>query len=464
MSTAPDAPNVRDVPVANLALDLLNPRLEQQPGQRDAIRSLMSAQGEKVLNLADDIVKEGLDPSSLSIVVPDQDDDSMFVVVEGNRRLTALKILGRPDLVEDLLPTPAAKKLRTLAGEFAKSPIAEVKCVVFDDREEANHWIALRHSGQQGGRGIVEWGGAEAARFEERRGGASRSGPALDAVELVRRKGRLPKSVQDRLGKVPITTVQRLLNDPAVRERLGVRIENGRLFIALAEAEVLKGLTKIIRDAAEGELKVTKIDSKKQREKYLDEFAANELPSATARRYEVPQPAVAVGHGERVAPRTTTPRAQQPSHARLTVVPKTAKLAIPDQKPRNIFSELKRLKIDGPQPFPIAAAVLVRVFLELSVEWFIRKNQLMTAPEIEKRNLKQKMKAVEERLAATQRMPHKHLVNLRRVTDENHFLAASLTTLHAYVHDPHFAPAPSDLRAAWDTLQPFFDTIYSDTE
>jgi hypothetical protein len=454
---------VRDVPVANLLVDLLNPRLAEQKTQRDAIRALFTALGDRILNLAEDIVQEGLDPSSLSIVIPDENDGEMFVAVEGNRRLGALKVLGRPDLVLDLLSKPQTKRLRALSDEYLKTPISHVTSVVFAEREAADHWIELRHTGAQSGRGIMEWGGAEAARFAERRGRTARSGPALDALELVRKKGRLPKNALDRLDRVPITTVQRLLNDPDVRERIGVEIENGRLLSRLPEAEILKALTRIIRDAALGHLKVTHIDSKHQRAGYIDKFEPSELPSPTSRPGPAPHPVGTEDQGKVSAKRPPN-RAKVSSHTRHTIVPRTFGLSIDDTKTNNIFWELKHLKIEG-QPsasFPHAGSVLFRVFLELSVDRFVRKHVLISAKDIDNQNLKQKFQAVEKYLRENQRMTANDLRGPRRVTDENHFLAASIRTLHGYVHDPHFSPGPADLKAAWDTLELFFKTIFAE--
>jgi hypothetical protein len=58
-------PKPIDVLLTNLLLDVTNPRFEtQQENQRDAIRNMADEQGEKLLNLAEDIVKHKLDPSS----------------------------------------------------------------------------------------------------------------------------------------------------------------------------------------------------------------------------------------------------------------------------------------------------------------------------------------------------------------------------------------------------------------
>ena len=265
------------IALTNLLLDVINPRfVTEQDNQRVAIRNMASEQGEKLLNLADDIVNFGVDPSSLAIVIPHAQNAGRHIVVEGNRRVAALKLLHNPELLQGAWEPQAEHQLRNLSDSFGKAPINDVQCVVLQDREAANHWILLRHRGEQQGRGIVAWDGTAAARYEERRGGG-RAQAALQAIDLVRQKGKLDQPVLDRLGDVPITTVQRLLNDPQVRTMLGVDLENGKLTTRLPEQEVLKGLTRIIRDAALGQLKVSRVDTKEDRANYVGSFGQNEL-------------------------------------------------------------------------------------------------------------------------------------------------------------------------------------------
>ncbi len=56
-------PVIRSIPVADLLLNLENPRHEAQPSQRDAITTLAKDQDRKLVNLAEDIVSKGLNPA-----------------------------------------------------------------------------------------------------------------------------------------------------------------------------------------------------------------------------------------------------------------------------------------------------------------------------------------------------------------------------------------------------------------
>ena len=60
----------RVLPINNLLVDLQNPRYDPRASQREALRTIIIDQGAKLLNLAEDIVDRGLNPSDLCIATP----------------------------------------------------------------------------------------------------------------------------------------------------------------------------------------------------------------------------------------------------------------------------------------------------------------------------------------------------------------------------------------------------------
>ncbi len=90
--------------ISNLLLDLDNPRFPRiVESQREAINLMVEIQSDKIEALARDISEFGLDPSERLIVYKNDvsEDNKSYTVAEGNRRLTALKILHEPDLTEN---------------------------------------------------------------------------------------------------------------------------------------------------------------------------------------------------------------------------------------------------------------------------------------------------------------------------------------------------------------------------
>ena len=88
-------PEISSLSLTDLLIDTENPRLPQpNVGQRDALRALAEHQKGKLVALAKDIVAYGMNPTELSIVMPFNDELRRYVVLEGNRRLAALKALA----------------------------------------------------------------------------------------------------------------------------------------------------------------------------------------------------------------------------------------------------------------------------------------------------------------------------------------------------------------------------------
>ncbi len=210
---------VKIVPIQNLLIDLQNPRYDPRINQREAILTIINEQGTKLLALAEDIVNgEVSNSSELPMVMP-SGDNGTFIVMEGNRRLAALKLLLSPSLLSSLnLPDGITTKLKALYEKAKATLSTEVPCTVFESREEARHWIDLRHTGENGGVGIVPWDGIQTQRF---RG----SSPSLQAVEVVRNSEYLDDGTRSKLPKIAITNVERVLNTTEAREILGIDIK-----------------------------------------------------------------------------------------------------------------------------------------------------------------------------------------------------------------------------------------------
>src|SRR5690349_11562026 len=94
------------IDVSLLLLDNINPRLPDiQETQHDAIKSMIKVQGDRVMGMAQHLVQYGPSRTNLLIVIPSEDEDEpdAFQVLDGNRRVTAIKLLESPSLAEGIL-------------------------------------------------------------------------------------------------------------------------------------------------------------------------------------------------------------------------------------------------------------------------------------------------------------------------------------------------------------------------
>ena len=126
-----------------LEINTENPRFEMVGNQREAIGVMIESQKNKLARLAQDIIENGLNPSDLVIVTPHEKHKMKFSVLEGNRRVTALKLLNNNDLIPEKHKS-LLNKFKMLSSEYKRNPIKDVSCVVFADIDEANRWIIER--------------------------------------------------------------------------------------------------------------------------------------------------------------------------------------------------------------------------------------------------------------------------------------------------------------------------------
>jgi hypothetical protein len=443
-----------DAITSNLRLDTENPRIaEGVDNQVDAIQAMLRAEGQKTLALAQSIAKEGLSPIERLLVLPIPDDPKKFIVVEGNRRITALKILGEPSLAEPVFSAAQMRSLRQAAAAFQEASGAyAVPCAVVGSRDEANVWIERRHRGDQGGLGIVRWGATESARFDERRTG--RQSPELQVLDFVAEHGTLDEAVRDGLHDLPITNLKRLLRDAKVRKALGITIEDGQVKRLFPQDDVLRGLSRIIRDLALDKIKVADIYSAPDRSAYVGGFRRSERPDP---KKKLPSAQVLAAGETPQAESGRRARGARTPRARQVLIPSSCSCEVRGAKLKNIFVELRRLTLED---FANAVSVLFRVFVELSVDELLSRERLMQN-EQQRRNskLRHKVTAAVVHLKEKGRLTADQATAAARVVNDQ-IIAGSIQTLHDYVHSRHHAASPTDLRTAWDNLEPLMEAIW----
>ena len=268
-------PEITSLSLPDLLIDTENPRLPQpNVGQREALRAFAEHQKAKLVALAKDIVNYGMNPTELSIVMPLNDDLRRYVVLEGNRRLTALKALENPEWLVGAMQPGEVEEMRRLSKRYQENPVESLQCVVVNNKEEARHWMELRHTGgQNDGAAIVPWGSDDAARFRARAGNAEFHTQALNLLE---ESGQLTPAKRR---KVPATSFKRLLGTPEVRAKLGIESRDGMLTLLGDQNRIVKALLHVVNDLESGRIKVKDIYTQKLRLAY-----ANALPSSVVVR------------------------------------------------------------------------------------------------------------------------------------------------------------------------------------
>ena len=447
---------IEELLVSNLLLDVENPRHVVLANQREALKEMMDVQGEKLIKLAGDIVEAGTNPAGLPIVIPHKDEKTKYIVLEGNRRITALKLLSEPSLTDRSENRSLKKKFKEMSSTFRHNLIDRINCVVFEHREDAARWIRLMHTGENQGIGRVDWDAGSVARFSQGFGKSSRS---LQAIEFVKRNADLNEETQNNIGSISITNLDRLLGDPAVLSVLGLRVEEGELRTNLPKDEVLKGLTKIIKDLTDKpdkRIHVKDIYYKNNREDYIETFKRSDIPSKKKVTEETwalnsaPSPISTAkpGGGKKSKPLSTK---------RSKLIPSDVVIRIDDKRINAIYRELKKLNVND---FPNAGAVMLRVFLEMTLDHYLDNNPIRGITSDS--SLNKKLQNIAEQLQKNGVLTKQQLKPITAsvsasTKDKGLF---SIDTFHNYVHNRLFTPIPNELKLTWDRMEPFMQKIW----
>ena len=381
--------------VTDLLLNTQNPRFDPVQHQTQAIHAMIEDQGDKLTELAKHIASNGFSPMEIVLVQP---IGTQWLVREGNRRVTALKLINEPELIPDSY-AKMKREFSALNKKMDSAILNNLLCVICTDEDTINAWILLKHTGENKGIGTVGWDAYQISRFSSMVSG--KSDPKALFFDTLKEMTAIPKSLKDRFFSIKKTNYDRLLGDPGVRNLLGIDFNNG--IFSLPRGINAYFLT-VLNDLT-GEFSVGRIYSKKDRKAYMDDVKSrvenNESTSISSQLETLEgmqTPNAGVSSDENVqysrplvmpdVTSTETPpkdsSSVQKTEAftankktypikRKTLIPAQHKLAIGNPRIARVFAELKKLECER---YPNAVSALFRVFVELSCDCYIATNSI----------------------------------------------------------------------------------------
>jgi hypothetical protein len=447
-------PIYRNINLSDLLLNSENPRFDPVKHQTETIRAMLEDQKEKLINLAKHIIDFGLNPSEIPIVCP---LNTKWRVLEGNRRITALKLLNDPDLVPNELRKikNEFKKLNTSIG---KSKIKTVLCVIIANENVSNEWIRLKHTGQNEGAGIVDWNSQQTGRFNSRLRGDSDA--YINFLDYLKTLDDIPENYKNNFYKIKKTNLVRLISDPDIRVLVGVIFNDG--IYSLAET-VTDYLLALLYDLIFNDLSVGSIYHKADRLQYIENLKirlnkANNSHHGQSANHQGSGMNSSTGNSDNQSTAKTAKTAKQKRAyptKRKTLIPSHHCLTISNARILKIFNELKSLDITQ---YTNGVAVLFRVFIELSCDCYISTYFLQNVTSDSK--FGQKIESIATDFESKKIMTKNELKAARSMSS-NPAQTSSIKTFHAYVHNKDFTPIADDLKTAWDDLWPFIEKIWA---
>jgi hypothetical protein len=350
--------------VEHLVLDNDNPRITHSDSQHQALQKVVKDQKTKLVRLAESIVEHGLSPIERLMVMQVSDSPKRYIALEGNRRVAALRLLTNPAAMTGIdMPDGVQRPIERLAAIFDKSKVEPIDCFEVGSRQEGRYWIELRHNGEDEGRGVVAWKPIVAARFRDKE-------PAIQALDMVLEHGGFSEDEAEAIREgFNLTTFRRLIESRDVRAMIGLTVKDKQLHTTLPGAEVLKPLKKMVVDVANKDVDSRTHNKTEQLVNYVSGFARSDKPDLSKVGAERPIEGIqksefAAATKKAATRRTTTAERRQ-------VVPKGCSLNVTNNRIGEIYRELRTLKIIDARN---AIAVLLRVFLEMSVDHFLEKH------------------------------------------------------------------------------------------
>jgi hypothetical protein len=150
------ADNIIMVSVDKLRLDPENPRLPESLERSQQAMIDYIAETTSIEELMEAIAENGFFPSEPLIAVPTSIGADSYHIVEGNRRLTAVKLLRDPSAC-----SKPGERMRNIVNEARHVP-KEVPIVIRDTRAEILPYLGFRHI-----TGVKQWEPLAKARYIE---------------------------------------------------------------------------------------------------------------------------------------------------------------------------------------------------------------------------------------------------------------------------------------------------------
>jgi len=244
---------IKDIPLVLIDLDLRNSRFPRDAqSQDDAMKLMMNTAGDECLDMLKDLTRSGsMNSSDVPIVIA---RDKRYMVMEGNRRLTCLRLWSNPTLLrqDESLNRRYYSRVERLVEDSAYFPSPVLRAAVAPSEEDADIWIERKHAGGAGGAGTVEWGAAMKDR-RRARNDPTKTSRAMAFVELVSGEYVEEPDVLTALETVRnarYSFIQRFVDRRVVRDMIGLEFSKGEMSFRYGAGPSLPIIRQMLTDFA----------------------------------------------------------------------------------------------------------------------------------------------------------------------------------------------------------------------
>lgn len=422
---------IKPIKICDLQVNRSNDRHGELENETAAIAWLFNTRETHMKNLAKDIVSEGRIFEAPLVA----QDGSKFLVFDGNRRVTCLKLLEKASRAPTAELQEYFRKLRKdWEGAFPET----ILCQVEKDRDHIDNILYRRHTGTLNGVGQSKWDDRMKDNFVARSGKTVGFNIADEIEQQLRSAGMLPEK------KIPRSNLNRFLSAEPIRNRIGFSVKNKKFTFTHDTKIVLSALKRIADDFSNSRVVLGDIWDNEGKLVYLEKldnegYLPKESDFITDDKNSNP--------AAKPAPKPR-PKARLVPEQRTTLIPQkefgilwTGKL----QRHHAIWEELQFHL--NTEKHPNAISVLFRVLLELSLDHYAETHNVAIH---DNDKLAKRVEKVGDALLSHGKIDKKQHGATRKFGQLDQLVSAD--TLNRYVHSPSFAPSAKHLEALWDSM------------
>ena len=445
-----------NVSIRTLYLDPKNPRHIPIENQKAIISYLI--ENEKVKDLAKDIAEKGMtNPLDLVGIIT---EDNKKLVVEGNRRVCALKLLDKPCLA----PKKYQKYFTTLQGKV-KNQITKIPVHVFPNRDEAQPWLSTLHTASSN-TSRKPWSPEQKTRFDQSVDGKPDHAAALTILDFSLENNLISPEKSQKV----ITTITRMLSTPEVRHAFGITtgVTERNILINITKEEFTAIITQYFNDFDDPNYNIGSRSNKKNRLDYIQHLKnIGKIPSNRLDKdiELIPGISSTTTTSSAISPKNTTQKRTTKTTKSKSAQLIDYELEIPVSKIQSIYSEINTMDIEK---HPYATAALLRALIEQSCDYFLLNsgNSIQfhegskTQKTDENSKLREKILGIAQYFKANQHLEDKELSALTNECATKKDGAGTLNLLHGVLHNYAHNICSAQIISAHNNLRPFIIAMW----
>jgi len=466
------------VPLEKLLLDTKNPRIRAGHDQSDCIERLLR-KPKQMLALAKDIAANGL---STAPILVEPLKGKKYVVWDGNRRITALKLLNAPSLCGN---KALAVQFAAAAAKAVVQIPSKVDILASPDKQALLKEVLARHAGALEGAGQLTWDALLRTMFLL----GHKNAPAD-----YRLAGLLLMWAEENDVEVddafPISTIHRFLNKKSL-EKLGFRDVSEAVEPIIEVDAAARVVERLVQDFGPGgRVGVNDVYDQQQQNAYIESIL---VELGLAGMQEKPRSDQSGSRGKPSNDPSNTPSTDaadgargrsddddeeepqqkrrrgsgyrathKPEWDRKSIVRPRFKPEFPDYmwKAEEVLRELRRTKTEDAL---IATAALFRMFVELSTKAYYRRHRSALGEPLQGEMHKNALAAAAH-MRQYGRLDQGELdATTRRFKEKSQSpTPLQYATLNDYMHSFKNMPDRQSLHILWGEIEPYLEACWDD--